>query len=208
VHGVNDVLDTALKKEHLVCYRFNKGQCGAPNVCQRLHICCAWLYEKCDDHSSCGFHHNMSRSKANINVLRSLGIFHWPTADVKRIVLSLEKNTAALCTHYNSGDSNQCKNGARCENLHLCATFVNSEVCNGWCGRNHRFGQGENHKKIQELCGLDQDDIIDEPPQLRARISLNLLRCPASASYDALVTDHLVKHGNNLKKILVHPEKT
>jgi hypothetical protein len=33
------------------------------------------------------------------------------------------------------------------------------------------------------------------------------MHCPTSASYDALVTDHLAKHGNNLKKFLAHPKK-
>jgi hypothetical protein len=202
-----DLLVTPLKNEHLVCYCFNKNKCGAPYVCQRLHVCCAWLYQRCESPSSCNFDHDVFRLEANVALLRSLGIGHWPTADVKLLVLCLEKNTAAICNSYNSGKSKLCKKGATCEHLHICADFVNLETCTGSCGLNHRFGQAENHKKTQELYGLEHDGIIDEPPQLRCRLSMKLNSCPRSLSYDALVTDHLVQHGNNLKKILVHPKK-
>lgn len=202
-----DVVETPLQNEHLLCYRANKGTCSAPGICQRLHVCCARLYQRCaKDSSSCDFDHELFGQEANVAVLESLGVRHWPTADVKLLILCLEKETALLCKFYNEGQSSRCTKGAGCEYLHVCAEFVNSENCNGSCGRNHRFGQAENLKKIQKLHGLELDDVVDDPPQLHARISLKLANRPKVASYDALVTDHLGQHGNKLKKFVVHPK--
>jgi hypothetical protein len=48
VCGDNGGLKSLVADQRLVCYQYNMGECASPLDCERLHVCCGWLFHgKC-----------------------------------------------------------------------------------------------------------------------------------------------------------------
>lgn len=139
-----------------LCDAFQNTNCRSP-TCKQLHICRFFLQSSCKFGDKCQKPHSFDsfttrRLLLNHNLAtnlprESLRSLFKKVLNVKKIRHASTTSGPGPCKFYNKGE---CKNGDKCEFLHVCEHYVKGDCKFGEkkCKRSHHFGTSHSRKVL------------------------------------------------------------